>query len=76
MATIKLTNLPRDEHGTVNYRVPLGAYVLRHDDRVYAEPGDHIHGISTRTVIDLNVWPADDCMPCRMIAAHERLARR
>lgn len=68
-ATIRVTDLPKSEAHIVNYRVPDNAFVVKHDDRVYAVPGDHVHGYSGPDAIELCVYAPDNCLPCAEAAS-------
>ena len=50
------------ENGRVDYVAP--DYVMN-GDRVFAEPGDHIHGTRDRAGIALSVFDSADCPVCR-----------
>lgn len=60
MTTISYTSVPVDETGVADYVVPADTYVMN-GDRVYAEPGDHIHGFRDKAGINFSVYTASDC---------------
>lgn len=50
--------------GRVDYVVPKGQPVFGHKERVYALPGDHIHGFRDVAGLSVTVFDGKDCRIC------------
>lgn len=57
-----------NEDGHVHHALAAGDYLLRDDQTVLAEPGDHIIGARTKYAVRLTVVPAAKCPVCEAAA--------
>ena len=60
MKLISVLDVPTDDRGIASFEVPADTYVMT-GDRVYAEPGDHIHGYRDKAGVSYSVYSGGDC---------------
>lgn len=68
MALYGINRLPADAAGIIHWAVQPGDWVVREDQTVVAEPGDHVIGTRTRNGQQLTVVLGSDCPACTAAA--------
>lgn len=62
---LTVTDLPAKRNGEISFVVPKGTLVMKGESRrIYASPGDHIHGYRDRAGISVAVYDGAKCVVC------------
>lgn len=69
---IAATDLPPASGGRIDYVVPGDVFVTKPgstNGTIWATPGDHIHGRTTKDVVSVGVYDGLNCLVCEAEAA-------